>query len=204
MSDQFTYKTIKGSSEALYRVQGSKHLAYAFPVISVSEAKKQLEQLWTLHPQATHICYAWRIGWDKSECKSSDDGEPSGTAGKPIANQLLSFDLTNTMVAVVRYFGGTKLGTSGLIDAYKTAAKLVLEASVICEQSAKDHIHLSFTHEQLPAVMKHLKELGMQKISSNFGMNCEMEFLLDSRHRQIFKQTMIDLAIPKVTHIKTV
>ena len=171
-----TYKTLAAPSEAQYRVLGSRHLAYAFPVRSETEVKELLEGLWKEHHNATHICYAWRLGWDKSHFRINDDGEPSGTAGRPIYGQIQSYDLTNILIAVVRYFGGTKLGTGGLIDAYKTASKEALENAVIIEKEVMDRYQVQFDHAQMPGVMKLLKDLGMEKIEARFETKCELEF----------------------------
>ena len=171
-----TYKTLAAPSEAQYRVLGSRHLAYAFPVRGETEVKELLEGLWKEHHNATHICYAWRLGWDKSHFRINDDGEPSGTAGRPIYGQIQSYDLTNILIAVVRYFGGTKLGTGGLIDAYKTASKEALENAVIIEKEVMDRYQVQFDHAQMPGVMKLLKDLGMEKIEARFEAKCELEF----------------------------
>lgn len=173
-----TYKTIEAPSEGQYRVLGSRHLSYAYPVKTEEEIKTLIDALWKEHNAATHVCYAWRLGWDKKRYRINDDGEPSGTAGKPIYGQIQSFDLTNILIAVVRYYGGTKLGTGGLIDAYKTASKLALEAATITEKPVMNHYKLTFTYDQMPQIMKTLKDLGMEKLNANFENNCELEFLL--------------------------
>ena len=170
------YKTILGSSEALHRVSASKHLAFVFHVRTEEEIKSHIDRLRKEHHTANHVCYAWRLGWDKSRYRINDDGEPSGTAGKPIYGQLLSYDLTNVLIAVVRYFGGTKLGTGGLIDAYKTASKLAIDSAVIVEKPVLDHYQLTFKHEDMPAVMKFLKEIHMEKLMSDFTEACRIEF----------------------------
>jgi len=125
----YQFRTIKTASEGFYKEKGSKFIAYAYPVLSEEEVKKELENLRATYPDARHICYAFIIGTDKSFFRYSDDGEPNGTAGLPIYNQLRSFDLTNILVAVVRYFGGTKLGVSGLIEAYKVSTEDALNAT---------------------------------------------------------------------------
>ena len=175
-TNSITYKTIEAPSEAQYRVLGSRHLSYAYSVRGEAEVKEHIDRLWKEHHNATHICYAWRIGWDKSLYRINDDGEPSGTAGRPIFGQIQSYDLTNILIAVVRYFGGTKLGTGGLVDAYKTASKLAIEQSVIIEKEVMDRFRMHFEHSQLPGVMKLLKELAMEKIEARIEMKCELEF----------------------------
>lgn len=163
-------------------------MAYVFHVTSEEEINVHLDRLWKEHHNATHICYAWRLGWDKNLHRVNDDGEPSGTAGRPIFGQIQSFDLTNILAAVVRYYGGTKLGTGGLIDAYKTATKLALDQAVIIEKEVMDRYKLQFTHAQMPGVMKLLKELDMEKISASFDLTCEIEF----RMRKSWVSRMMD------------
>jgi uncharacterized YigZ family protein len=195
------YKTLAHASESLYRVLGSKHIGYAIPVKSESEAKQKLEELRKLHAQATHVCYAWRVGWDKNLFRSSDDGEPSGTAGKPILGQIQSFDLTNICIAVVRYYGGTKLGTGGLIDAYKTAARLAIEANEVVEQAVRDHYRLSFSYAQLPEVMKALKEMNMEKIDFLQHEQCELEFLVEKKWEEKVRMLCEPLGESALIHL---
>lgn len=171
----------------------SKHLAYACPVRTESEIKLKLEALWKEHPQATHICYAWRIGRQKTHYRINDDGEPSGTAGKPIYGQIQSFDLTNILIAVVRYFGGTKLGTGGLIDAYKTASRMALEEAEIIEQEVKEHLIITFAHADMPVVMKILKDLNMEKIRTDIEQNCTVECYLKIANAQILSEKTKDI-----------
>ena len=121
------YRTLEGTSEGVYKEKGSKFIAIASPVGSVDEVKLQLDKLRKQYHDARHHCYAYRIGYEPIEFRQNDDGEPSGTAGKPILGQIQSFELTNTLVVVIRYFGGVKLGTGGLIQAYRTAARTSLE-----------------------------------------------------------------------------
>src|ERR1043165_2969721 len=122
-----TYKTIEKPSQAEFKDRGSRFIAYAFPIQTIDDFKKRLKELKEEHPKATHHCFAYRIGIDGDNFRSSDDGEPSGTAGKPILGQIDSKQATNMLIIVVRYFGGTQLGVPGLINAYKTAASLALE-----------------------------------------------------------------------------
>ena len=120
-------------------MKGSKHFGFAFPVRSKEEIKERLDELRVIHHSARHHCYAWALGLDREPHRYNDDGEPGGTAGKPIYGQILSFDVTSVLIVVVRYFGGTKLGVGGLIDAYRTAAKMALEEAEIVEQQIMDH-----------------------------------------------------------------
>ena len=128
-----TYKTIASTSEGIYKEKGSKFLAFAIPVVSEAEIKEHIDKIKKEYYDARHHCYAYILGADKATYRINDDGEPSGTAGRPIHGQLLSKDLTNTLVVVVRYFGGIKLGVSGLITAYKAATKDALDNAVVIE-----------------------------------------------------------------------
>lgn len=178
------YRTLGGESEAQYRVLGSRHIGKAYHVKSEDEIRGILERLRKEHHDATHVCYAWRLGWDKSKFRMNDDGEPSGTAGKPIYGQILSNDLTNVLVAVIRYFGGTKLGTGGLIDAYKTAAAAAIEAGVVIEKPVMDMYEVKFTYEHMPVVMKKLKDLNMEKLDNHFADTCSVRFFISYEHAQ--------------------
>lgn len=195
------YKTISTGGEAQYRVLGSRHIGLAYPVSSEEEIKTIIDTLWKEHHSATHVCYAWRLGWDKSRFRANDDGEPGGTAGKPILGQIQSFDLTNILICVIRYYGGTKLGTGGLIDAYKTTAKLTIEASTIEEQMVKDHYSLSFSYDQMPVIMKLLKDLNMEKIAAHFENECKVEFLLDMDQEGSLHKGLEDLDGVELTHV---
>lgn len=196
-----SYKTISKGGEAQYRVLGSRHIGLSYPVSSEEEIKSIIDALWKEHHSATHICYAWRLGWDKSRFRANDDGEPGGTAGKPILGQIQSFDLTNILICVIRYYGGTKLGTGGLIDAYKTTSKLTIEASVIEERLVKDHYTLSFSYDQMPVVMKLLKDLNMEKIAAHFENECSVEFLLDMDQEGRLNKGLEDLENIDLVHI---
>jgi uncharacterized YigZ family protein len=159
----------------------SKHLAFVYPVRTEEEIRELLDALRKAHHQANHVCYAWRLGWDMSRFRSSDDGEPSGTAGKPIFGQIQSLELTNVLVAVVRYFGGTKLGTGGLIDAYRTAARMAIEANEIEIREVMDHYLVAFPYEKMPVVMKLVKDGEMEKVRTDFQSQCELEVLVNTR-----------------------
>jgi uncharacterized YigZ family protein len=188
-----SYKTIEAASEGQYRVLGSRHLSYAYPVNSEEEIKQLIDQLWKDNHNATHVCYSWRLGFDKTRYRINDDGEPSGTAGKPIFGQIQSFDLTNILIAVVRYYGGTKLGTGGLIDAYKTASKLAIEAATIVVKPVKDHFKVNFSYEQMPNVMKLLKDLDFEKLNATFEDRGEVEFLLAVRAHDSFMKAVEEM-----------
>lgn len=152
-----TYKTIKNISEGIYREKGSKFIAIAFPIETEEEIKEKLQELRKSYHDARHHCYAYILGFDKSIYRINDDGEPSGTAGRPIYRQLLSHDVTNILVVVVRYFGGTKLGVSGLINAYKIATKEALAANEIIEKQVEEKYYIGFNPINMNRVMRILK-----------------------------------------------
>ena len=175
-----TYRTLVSKSESLYKVKGSKHFGYAFPVYSVDEVKPLLEEIKKEHHTARHHCYAYRIGLEKDVYRANDDGEPSGTAGKPILGQIQSFDLTNIFIVVVRYFGGTKLGVGGLIDAYRTSAKEAIEAGTIIARQVKSTYTVTFGYEQMGEVMAYLKNQGLEFYQQVFESQCSL--LIDIRN----------------------
>ncbi len=152
------YHTVAKISEAEYKDRGSKFIAYTYPCASVKHANSIKDSLWEEHPKATHICWAYRIGDTAEKNRAWDDGEPSGTAGLPILNQIKSADITYTMVLVVRYYGGKKLGSSGLKTAYKTAAKNAIEANKIISQEPQSSATVECSYEQMPHVMNVLKQ----------------------------------------------
>jgi len=169
----------KKPGEGLYKVKGSKHFGYAFSVYSLEEAKEKLDFIKKEHHSARHHCYAYRLGLDKKVYRANDDGEPSSSAGKPILGQIQSFDLTNVIVIVVRYFGGTKLGVGGLIDAYRSAARLAIEDTEIVERQVKNVFRVKFAYETIGSVMKLLKDNDWPQENQQFEMTCT----LDSRIR---------------------
>lgn len=168
------YLTINAPSEGLYKEKGSKFIAFAIPVSNVEQIKTILEEKRKEHHDARHVCYAYILGVDKADYRSNDDGEPSGTAGRPILGSLLSAGVTNVMIAVVRYFGGTKLGTSGLINAYKVASADALENAEIIEKTVDEEIHISFDYLVMNDVMKIIKDVAPQVMSQQFDNNCNM------------------------------
>lgn len=163
-----TYKTIELPSSGIYKEKGSKFLSFAFPVKNETEIKSTLEQIKKEYFDASHHCFAYVIGYDKSGWRINDDGEPSGTAGRPIYGQIQSFDLTNVLIVVVRYFGGIKLGVGGLITAYKVASQDALNNAKIVERTINEIYRLEFTYEQVNEAMKLVKEFGLQILESNF------------------------------------
>jgi uncharacterized YigZ family protein len=171
-----TYLTIEKSTEAIYKDKGSKFLAFAYPVENDQQIKEILNQLKKEHDTANHHCYAYRLGADKMNYRANDDGEPNNTAGKPILGQIQSNDLTNILIVVVRYFGGTLLGVSGLINAYKKSAADVIKVSSIIEKQILFHYTIQFYFEHLNDVMKLLKQLECKITNQQFDNNCEICF----------------------------
>ncbi|MBK8567201.1 MAG: YigZ family protein [Saprospiraceae bacterium] len=162
------YLTLALPSTGEFRDRGSKFLAYAWPIRSEAEVPHYLDLLKKEHPKARHYCYAYRLGLDKNSFRANDDGEPSGTAGKPILGQIDSFSLTNVFIVVVRYFGGTLLGTSGLINAYRQGAQDALKKSMIVEKIVEDAFRLSFPYVIMPDVMNAVKKLEINVVSQVF------------------------------------
>lgn len=169
-----SYRTLEARSEAIYKEKGSKFLAYAYPVENEEAIREILESLRKSYYDATHCCYAWRLGPKGEQFRANDDGEPSGTAGKPILGQLLSFDITNCLVAVVRYFGGTKLGVSGLIAAYRESAREAIEAGTITERTVDKTINIYFPYVAMNDVMRIVKEEQPTIVGQTFDNLCAM------------------------------
>ncbi len=170
-----TYKTIAAPSEGLYKEKGSKFLAFAYPVRTLDEVKAHLEQLRKDYFDARHHCYAYILGPRKDAFRANDDGEPSGTGGRPIHGQLLSADLTDTLIVVVRYFGGILLGASGLANAYKTAARDAIEHATIIEKTIDCRYRLGFAYETMNDVMRILKDYDLKPENQNYDMKCSLE-----------------------------
>jgi uncharacterized YigZ family protein len=167
-----TYLTIEKTAESIFRDRGSKFLAFAYPVNSENDIKPLLAQLKTEHPKANHHCWAMRLGIDRSVFRLNDDGEPSGTAGRPILNTLLSRNITNVLVVVVRYFGGTLLGVPGLINAYKTATEEALNSAKIIEKTLNDVYTVRFEYPQMNYVMKIIKDNNLEILEQQFDNTC--------------------------------
>jgi uncharacterized YigZ family protein len=172
------YKTIAASAEAALRERSSKFLAYAWPIGSEEEVKGHLDGLRKKYYDATHHCYAWRLGPRGETWRANDDGEPSGTAGKPILGQMLSAEVTDCLVVVVRYFGGTKLGVPGLIAAYKDAAAEVLAAAEITERTVDVVFELQFAYEAMNDVMRVVKEMEPRVEEQHFDNLCRMRLAI--------------------------
>jgi uncharacterized YigZ family protein len=170
-----SYKTLAAPCAGAFKDKGSKFLAYAFPVNTVEEVKQQVQRLKKEYFDARHHCYAYRIGVHGEQWRANDDGEPSSTAGKPILGQLLSQELTNVLIVVVRYFGGILLGVPGLINAYRSAASDALSHAQIVEKTATECITFHFSYEAMNDVMKLLKEEKAEILSQQFDAECVLE-----------------------------
>lgn len=181
-----TYRTLDfPSEEILYKEKNSKFFGYSFPISSEDEAKTILESLRKQHSSAGHCCYAFQIGTDKIQFRANDDGEPSNSAGMPIYGQIQSFDVTNVLVAVVRYFGGVKLGVGGLISAYKISAQMALEASEIVEKTIDIHYSIKFDYKNMNKVMRVIKEKNLDIVSQKMEMSCEIEIKTRKKNAEL-------------------
>lgn len=174
MDDQ--YNTIETPSTGYFKDKGSKFYAYAYPLNNEEEVKDILVELKKEHHSARHHCYAWRLGTEEIRVRANDDGEPSSTAGKPILGQLQSFDVTNILVVVVRYFGGTLLGVSGLINAYRSATTDVLNNAKILSKIIEIQYELKFEYPMLNTVMNKLKQANYEIVSTDFRESCQLVF----------------------------
>ncbi|HEY8401386.1 MAG TPA: YigZ family protein [Cytophagaceae bacterium] len=183
-----SYLSIKSPSEGLYKEKGSKFLAFAYPVESEEEIKEILNDLKKKYYDARHHCYAFILGPEKSIYRASDAGEPAHSAGDPILNQIRSSGVTNVLVVVVRYFGGTKLGVSGLINAYKTAAADALANATVIEKLVTEKIRVHFDYPQTNEIMKALKETQAEFIHQDFSANCTILFSV----RKNLKDIVVD------------
>ncbi len=178
-----TYKTLTTpSKEVLFKDRGSKFFGYAYPVKSEEEIKLHIEQLKKDHYNARHWCYAWQLGKKYEHYRANDDGEPSNSAGMPIYGQLQSFDVTNVLIVVVRYFGGTKLGVGGLIQAYKTAAKFALESSSIVEKTIDELFQLKFGYPEMNTMMRIIKDEKLNITQKKMELDCE--FIISVRKKE--------------------
>lgn len=196
-----TYKTVKQQSEGLYKEKGSKFIAYAVPCYNENEAKEYVEKWRKEHYQSRHVCWAYRFGLDKKQFRANDDGEPSNSAGAPILGQIQSFDLTNILIGVVRYFGGVKLGVGGLIHAYREAAQDALRQCEIIEVEVFHHIQAAFTYEAMPEVMNWLKRMNLDYSNQQFELDCKIEIKLPLGKKETLKKELNDIGNIKITEL---
>ena len=194
MLEQDTYKTITNSSEeAVFKDRGSKFLGFAFPLLHENQVKEIVDRLKKDHHKARHWCYAWQLGTETVQFRVNDDGEPNNSAGQPIYGQILSKELTNILVVVVRYFGGIKLGVGGLVNAYKTAAQLALESSHITTKTIDDHFKLLFEYPIMNKVMRIIKENNVTIVSQKMELKCEFEISIRKKEALKVKTALDDL-----------
>lgn len=196
-----TYKTIENPSEGLFKDKGSKFLSFAFPVTSESEVKAIVDKIKKEYFDARHHCYAYILGQEKEKrtFRAQDDGEPSGTAGRPIYGQLLSADLTNILVVVVRYFGGILLGTSGLINAYKTASKEAIANALIVERTIDVDFEVKFEYVQMNDVMRILKDFSLVPRNQQYDLDCSLDFSVRSSLAERVERSFVDLRTVTIT-----
>ena len=174
----YNYKTISTPGTGLYKVKGSKHFGYAFNARSEEEISGLLEQVKTEHHSARHVAYAWRLGIEKEHYRANDDGEPANSAGKPILGQIEKYDLTNVLIAVVRYFGGTKLGVGGLIDAYRTAAQMAIDDATIVEKQLLAHFKIHFEYDRMSEVMLAIRINAWENFDPDFRQSCSIKIAI--------------------------
>ena len=194
-----SYKTIAKPAEGSYSEKRSKFLAYAFPVQNEQEVKQRLAEIQKKHWDARHHCYAYILGPHKDAYRLNDNGEPSGTAGRPIYGQLLSKDLTNTLVIVVRYFGGIKLGVSGLQNAYKVAAKEALDTAVIEERTIQEQYRVVFEYVKMNDIMQILKDPEIQVLDRQSDMRCTYTISVRQREADRVTAALRKVAMTEVT-----
>jgi len=184
--DKFSYQTVQNKGSGLFKEKGSKFLSFAFPVKSEADAKTHVDQLRKEYHDARHHCFAWVIGADRSQFRASDDGEPNHTAGDPILGQIKSRGLTNVLVVVVRYFGGVKLGVSGLIVAYRTAAHEALEKAGIIEKEITQELSIRYEYAYTPEVMRLIKDFELNIVSQDFQSDCYISAKIKLKLKEAF------------------
>jgi uncharacterized YigZ family protein len=197
-----TYNTItKPSQEVLFKDKNSKFFGYAFPVKSEEEIKSYLENLKKQHHSARHWCYAYQIGTETLNYRANDDGEPNNSAGMPIYGQIQSFNLTNVLVVIVRYFGGVKLGVGGLINAYKTAAQLALESSNIIEKTININYQIIFEYKNMNKVMRIIKEKQLLITNQILELDCQLFISVRKKEAQLVFEVFQNLFEVKIKEI---
>ncbi|PXY02871.1 YigZ family protein [Marinifilum breve] len=198
-----TYKTISQQSEGLYKEKGSKFITYAYPVSTEEEIKEHIAKLKKEYYDARHHCYAYMLGADKKNFRANDDGEPSSTAGKPILGQILSNDLTNILIVVVRYFGGTKLGASGLIHAYKTAAADAISNAEILDKTVNDIYDVHFDYLVMNEIMKIIKDEQPEQLGQDFNLTCKITLSIRQSEVERLIQKFEKITSVKAEYIRT-
>jgi uncharacterized YigZ family protein len=199
-----TYKTLETTSQGLYKEKGSRFISYAIPVKEEADIKKELEILRQKYHDARHHCYAYILGFDKSATRANDDGEPSGTAGKPILGQIIATDLTNILIVVIRYFGGVKLGVSGLILAYRTAARNAIEKAAIVTRLISDVYELEFGYIAMNEVMRIIKEESCTILSTEFELQNKLTIMARKRSSNIVYEKLQKVNTLTVNYLRTI
>jgi len=198
------YKTIAAASEGYYKAKGSKFTGFAFPVFSEEEFKEHLARIKKEHPNSGHYCYGFRIGADNKLYRYSDDGEPSSTAGKPIFGQIQSYELSNIMIVVTRYFGGTKLGVGGLITAYRAAAKEALENATIINRTVDNVYEIQFGYHIMSEVMNFIKKQKLEVISQTLEETGTIQFRIRQSEAENIMELFEKIETLKVQFLKTI
>ena len=193
MNNKDTYKTIAFPAEGRFKEKGSKFLAYAYPVSNEQQIKEITISLKKEHHSARHHCFAWRLGADLQLYRVNDDGEPSGTAGRPILSQIHQHELTNILIVVVRYFGGILLGTSGLTNAYKLAAADVLLNAVIIEKIVESTIEIKFDYTAMNDFMLVMKEFQLEMKESHFDLNCNVKIMVRKKLTELVMDILLKI-----------
>ena len=196
-----SYNTIEKPSVAEYKARDSKFIAYAFPIADINEFKEKLAAVKKEHSKATHHCFAYRIGIDGNNFRVSDDGEPSGSAGRPILGQIDSRQVTNVLIIVVRYFGGTLLGVPGLITAYKTAASLALQITPVVQKPVLVNYRLQFDYTQMNEVMKIVKQFDCVVLQQDVQLFCEMRIGIAKKNVEVVLNKLKELRGVEVEEI---
>lgn len=202
MEQEFKYKTIAASTTAEFKDRGSKFLAYAYAVLSTADIKEKLQQLKKEHPKAVHHCYAYRLGTNGTQYRANDDGEPSGSAGKPILGQIDSAGLTNVLVVVVRYFGGTLLGVPGLINAYKTSTADALSLAQVTEKWIEEKFEVHFDYPVMGEVLYLLKQAEATIYQQELQLFCIVKTGIPRRHSADYVQRLSEIRSVTVKSIK--
>jgi uncharacterized YigZ family protein len=193
------YKTISAETQGQFKDRGSRFIALAFPVVSEDEIKKKIAELKKEYHDARHHCFAWRLGPEMERYRINDDGEPSGSAGRPIYGQIQKWEITDILVVVIRYFGGTLLGVGGLISAYKGATAEALQNANIVEKKVEQRIGLQFPYEIMNGVMKIVKEYNLAFEDQHFDLNCTLRLRVWNRHLPAINQRLSKLEGCKIT-----
>ena len=196
-----TYRTLAGPCHGLFKAKGSKHFGYGFPIATEEDVKTHLDALRREHHAARHVAYAWMLGFDGTQCRSSDDGEPSNSAGPPILGVIRANDLTHVLFAVVRYFGGTKLGVGGLIEAYREGAAEALANGVVVERIRTQRLRIAFAYEHMGVVMGLIKRWELEPAATDFQLSCSVD--VDVRLAQVagFVEAMEDTRVAEISAV---